>query len=102
VSPLGSDIPRISVLRRRGIDRLRFRRAPLVEEGSQDDVHAHLQKLRLPVLEGGLDEVSGCKVPEHRKLFVGTVFELFLVVCCSTGDNHADEEHAEQPQTGQN
>jgi putative lipid kinase YegS-like protein len=76
---LRSDIPRIFVLRRFSIDRLRFRRAPLVEEGSQDDVHAHLQKLRLPVLEGGLDEISGCKVPEHRKPFVGTVFDAQLI-----------------------
>jgi hypothetical protein len=83
------------------VDWFRLRRTPLVEKRRQDDVHAHLEELGLPVLERRLDEIAAGEVADDRHRLLGAVFALLVVIRRRAGEDHADEEHKEQPQARQ-
>src|SRR6478735_1991160 len=92
-------LPGVLVLRGGPAHRLGLGGPLLEQEDGEDDVHAHLQEFRLPVLESRLQEVPGAKVLQdgHGRFAVGLL--LVAVGACPAQD-HAAEKHDEQPDIG--
>ena len=69
------------------------------EQGGQHDVHRHLEKLALPVLERRLVEVATQQVATERDRLLA-MLQLLGVVDPDARQHHADEEDHKEQQVG--